>query len=211
MAKAKKTSHSTYISERTSFGTRLELLGILLLIDLVLLSFRNPVIISLGSIISIIIVVIALYSYLLPKNIHMKTRARYMLLFVVLSIFAYYGTHGITKGDTPLMTALGESLVTATSISAVFAGTIYEKMRALTVDHGKKLPKEVVDIVVRLAIYPMVISVIAVFTAILALVFSSSNFIFSIILINATITFVLLTLLTSVELLKEELTRQLER
>ncbi|MDE1871230.1 MAG: hypothetical protein KGI06_03250 [Candidatus Micrarchaeota archaeon] len=206
----KSINRSGYLEERIKSSKQLETIGAFILLDLVLVSLRNPFVTFIGVIVSILILIFAIYSYIGTKSKYLKMRARYMVFFVILALFTYYGSYGIPRGDTALMIAIGESLVTATSISAVFAGTIYEKMKEATITNKHRMPKELIDIVARLAIYPMIISIAAVFTAILALVFSSSHFLFSIILVNLTITSILLALITSVELLKEDLERQLD-
>lgn len=198
-----------YIKERVRAGRDIEIIGAMLMLALLSLSLRNVFANVIGSLLSLFILVFAFYSYKRPRNRYIKMRAKYFFFFALLSIFAYYGSHAIPKGDITLMTSLAGALVTATSISAVFAGTIYEKMKETTLRNRKSMPEEVIDLTVRLAIYPIIISILALFASILALVFSASSFVFSIILVNVAITFVLLALITSVEFLKEDLLRQL--
>lgn len=196
-------------SEGVQHGRMLEYIAALTFVTLVLLSLRRPLATVLGVFLSLITVGVAFFSYVILKGRFLKLRARYVLLIVVLAMVAYYATFGIATGDTELLVSLSTALITATSISAVFAVTMYEKISTITIKRKNEFSQEILDINVRLATYPILISVGAVFASILALMFAHSNFRISIFLINATITAVLLTLLTSVALLKEDLLRQL--
>ena len=162
-----------------------------------------------GAILSLLCLGLAFYNFLSVKDRYVKLRAKYIVGFVALAIVGYYSSFSIANGDVAVVRSLAGALITATSISAVFAVTIYEKVKELTLRHKTRLTKELLDISVRLATYPILVSVVAIFASVLALMFSGTNFVFSILLINTTITFVLLTLIMSVELLKEDLMREL--
>ncbi len=209
MAKSEKRTQSGYVKERVQAGRRIEFIAILLLLSMLFLSLRSFRSILIGAVFSLICICLAAYNFLVARDRFVKLRAKYIVAFIILAIFGYYASFGIAIGDTTLIRSLAGSLITATSISAVFAVTIYEKVKELTLRHKRRLTQELLDISVRLATYPILVSVVAVFASILALVFSGTNFIFSVFLINVTITFVLLTLMMSVELLKEDLMREL--
>jgi hypothetical protein len=185
--------------------------GVFLFLSLILLSLRSGFGIVLGTLFSAISLILAFYNFILIKNNrYIKLRAEYIAWFTVFAIVGFYASYGIVTGDTMLVRSLTGSLVTATSLSAVFAVTVYEKIKDLTIKNKSRLTREILDLNIRLATYPILVSVGAVFTSILALTFSDSNFIFSIFLINVTVTAVLLTLITSVGILKEEIMRELE-
>ena len=204
-----KRKQNTYVMERVHAGRRIEFIAVLLLLSMLFLSLRSYRFSVLGAIFSLLCLALAFYNFLVVKDRFLKLRAKYIVGFVALAIVGYYSSFSIANGDVTLIRNLSGSLITATSISAVFAVTIYEKVKELTLRHKTRLTKELLDISVRLATYPILISVVAVFASVLALVFSGSNFVFSVLLINVTITFVLLTLIMSVELLKEDLMREL--
>jgi hypothetical protein len=210
IAKKDPIDRETYNRQRIRSGRRSIYIGFLLLLSLVFLSVRIFGSTAIGSLFTLLCLGLAAYNYIIIRDKYLKLRAQYILGFVVLSLFAYYGAFGIAYNDTVLVRSLAGALITATSISAVFAVSIYEKMKEITVKNKHELTKELKDISIRLATYPVLISVAAVFTSIFALVFSDANFIFTVFLINVTITFVLITLMMSVELLKEDLMRQLE-
>ena len=190
-------------------GRRLEAIVVLDMVALVLLSIRSSNEIRIGTLFAVLTICLAFYNYKRLENRFLKLRAKYALLAVVMAIIGYYASYGIVRGDTVLVTSLAQALVTATSISAVFAVAMYEKISNVTILNKNILSKEILDINIRLAIYPILISVGAVFASILALIFARSNFILSVLLINLTVTAVLLTLITSVALLKEDLLRRL--
>ena len=169
-------------------------------------SFRST---AIGVVLSLLCLGLAFYNFTAAHERFIKLRAKYIVGFVAIAIVGYYASFSIAHGDVTLIRSLASALITATSISAVFAVTIYEKVKELTLRHKRKLTDELLDISIRLATYPILVSIVALFASILALVFSDTNFIFSILLINVTITFVLLTLIMSLELLKEDLMREL--
>ncbi len=204
-----KPSPSNYVAERIESGRNAIIIGLALIADLVLFSIRGNLFTSLGVIASLLIVLFGIANYFRASNMYLRMRAKYIMFFIVLSIFTYLGSRTIPPNDAQVMYAIGQSLVTATSISAVFAVTIYEKLQDVTVRNKSRISRELKDIAIRLAVYPILVSVLAVFSSVLILVFSSS-FLFSIILLNITVTFILLTLITSVELLKEDLMRSLD-
>ncbi len=204
-----KTKPGNYVKERVRAGRRVEFIAALLLLSMVTLSLRSSGFSVLGIISSVLCLALAFYNFLVANDRYIRLRAKYIVGFVALAIFGYYASFSIASGDITLIRSLTGSLITATSISAVFAVTIYEKVKELTLRHRGRMTQELLDISVRLATYPILVSVVAVFASILALIFSGSNFIFSIFLVNITITFVLLALIMSVELLKEDLMREL--
>lgn len=195
-------------AERRASSKRMVYVGIFLGLSLIFLSLRGRFA-YLGPVFSTIAIIITGYSYFSTKNESLKLRAKYMLLFVVLCVISYHASLGIANGNVTLLSSLGATLVEATSISAVFAGTIYEKVRSMAINSKHKLDRELIESMVRVATYPLLISIIAIFCSILSLMESINHFGLSIFLINITITFVLLTLISGVELLKEDLTRQL--
>lgn len=205
MAKRK----NSYVQERVGAGRRIIFIGILLLLAMLFLSLRSLPSTAIGVILSLLCLGLAFYNFMTCQDRFIKLRAKYIVGFVALAIVGYYASFSIARGDITLIRSLGSALITATSISAVFAVTIYEKVKELTLRHQRKLTKELLDISIRLATYPILVSIVALFASILSLVFSDTNFIFSILLINITVTFVLLTLTMSLELLKEDLMREL--
>jgi hypothetical protein len=185
--------------------------GVILFLSLLFLSLRSVQGIVLGTFFAAVALLIALYNYTTIKNNrYIKLRAKYLALFAVAAVVGFYASYGIANGDITLVRSLTGALITATSISAVFAVTMYEKLKEITIKNKSSLSREILDLNIRLATYPILISVGAVFASILALTVSGSNFILSIFLINVTITAVLLTLITSVEILKEDIMRELE-
>jgi hypothetical protein len=192
-----------------AISKRLMVLTVFLALAMLMVSARSPAYLVGGIFFSALAIAIPLYGVISNRDSFLKVRNRYTLLFVVLCVIAYFSTLGIANGDTTLLRTLGSALITATSISAVFAGTIYEKVREVALLYRKKMDARAIRMSIRLAIYPLLVSIIAVFSSIMLLVLSGSNFVLSVLLCNITITAILLTLLMSVELLREDLTRQL--
>lgn len=206
---AKRTESSASDKRLMLISRRVMLMAVFLLLAMIFISVRRPFYIALGVVFSILTIALPLYSLLTAEDIFVRIRIRYVLLFVVLSLTAYFATLGIANGDTALLRTIGSSLITATSIGAVFAGTIYEKVKEKTLVNRGKLSRRSIGISICIAIYPLLVSVIAVFASVMLLILASTNFIFSIFLCNATITAILVTLIMSVELLREDLARQL--
>jgi len=209
MIKKEPKEPTSMVRQRVNSGRNIESIIALLLFSMLMLSLRNTFGIVLGTLTSLICIGIAIYNFLTSKEPFLKLRAKYIVGMVLLAIIGYYASFRIVNGDITLIRSLASALITATSISAVFAVTIYEKIKELTLKHEGRYQKDIIDISVRLATYPLLISVVAIFSAVLALVVSDTNFLFSVFLINVTITFVLATLIMSVELLKEDLMREL--
>lgn len=203
---AKKIQRS---NEGVRSGKRLEYVAVLTFLSLVSLSMRSNITLVFGIFLSLFAIALVFYNYHALKSGFLKLRAKYAMLTVVLAVVGYYAAYSIPRGDVTLIVELTTALVTATSISAVFAVNMYEKISSITVRNKHRLSKEILDINIRLATYPILISVGAVFASILALIVANTHFTFSIFLINVTVTSVLLTLITSVALLKEDLLRQL--
>jgi hypothetical protein len=188
---------------------KLELMALFLLLAMLAISTQQQAYVGIGIVFSLLAMAIPAYSFLTSRDKYVRIRNRYTLFFIVLCIITYFATLTIKSSDTTLLRTLGSALITATSISAVFAGTIYERIKEISLLYKKKMDAHMIRMSIRLAIYPLLASVVAVLSSILLLILAGSNFFLTVLLCNFTITAVLVTLLMSVEILREDLTRQL--